>query len=262
MNQTNDKNELNLFYEKYSKDFADLALFYNISNFTTLSLKDKISVLAHKLKAEKRFNFAGFLFDKLFTTFLSMNALINKIECLIAVGKLEKALHFNDIAFELFLEMEDVGNIENVEKALAYQKAKIYFLSSNFVQTSHICENYIVKAKQKRFFTLFCATLIVQGDFNNAEKLLKRFHNQIHNFLAETILHLASINRITNFADFIKSTKNLRINNIQTLITNIEVLTGGDEEIQLVDKILKQEIIFLGNTSKSALTTEVVQCKE
>ncbi|MEE1290282.1 MAG: hypothetical protein UHW86_04520, partial [Spirochaetota bacterium] len=85
MNQKNTQNELELFYEKYSKDFADLALFYNIDNFTNLSLKDKIFVLAHRLKKEKRFNFAIFLFEKLFSTFTSMNALINEIECLIAM---------------------------------------------------------------------------------------------------------------------------------------------------------------------------------
>ena len=261
MNLTNNQNELSLFYKKYSKDFADLAFYYNISDFDSLSIKDKILVLAHRLKKEKRFNFASFLFDKLFTTFTSMNALINKIECLISMGKFEKALHFNNIAFELFLEIEDSDNIENIEKTLAYQKAKIYFLSSNLILTANICEDYIIKAKQKRFFTLLCATLIALGDFSSAEKLLTRFLSQAHNFLAETLFCLHTINKTHAFMAFIKSTKKLEINNERFLTKNIEMLTVKNDDFQAIDKLLRQEII-INNTNKSTLSTEIIQCKE
>ncbi len=266
MDHKNNQNELELFYEKYSKDFADLALFYNISDFTNLSLKNKISVLAHKLKKEKRFNFAIFLFEKLFSTFMSTNALINEIECLIAMGKLEKALHLNDIAFELFLETEDQENIENIEKTLAYQKAKINFLSFNFPQTFSICENYIITAKQKHFFTLYCATLIVLKDFESAKKLINRFRNQTYNFLSEIVIHLSSINQSSDFTQifisFIDSIEWLKINDEQSLIMKINSLNGNLEEIKTVDDFLKQEITFLNNTNKSALSTETLKCKE
>lgn len=261
MNLTNNQNELSLFYKKYSKDFADLAFYYKINDFDSLSIKDKILVLAHRLKKEKRFNFASFLFDKLFTTFTSMNALINKIECLISMGKFEKALHFNNIAFELFLEIDDSDSIENIEKTLAYQKAKIYFLSSNLRLTANICEDYILKAKQKRFFTLLCATLIALEDFCSAEKLLTRFLSQVHNFLAETLFCLHSINQTHKFTTFVKSTKKLKINNEHFLAKNLETLTAKSDIFQAIDELLKQEII-VNNTNKSTLTTEVIQCKE
>jgi tetratricopeptide (TPR) repeat protein len=266
VNQKNTQNELELFYEKYSKDFADLALFYNIDNFTNLSLKDKIFVLAHRLKKEKRFNFAIFLFEKLFSTFTSMSALINEIECLIAMEKFEKALHLNDIAFELFLETEDLENTENIEKTLAYQRAKINFLSFNFPQTFSICENYIVNAKQKRFFTLYCATLIALKNFEAAKKLIKRFRNQVYNFLSEVVVHLSSINQSSDFTQtfiaFINSVDWLKINNEQSLTAKINSLAGNLEELKTVDDFLKQEIVFFNNTNKSVLSAETLKCKE
>lgn len=262
MNLTNNQNELCLFYKKYSKDFADLALYYNISNFATLSTKDKIFALAYELKKEQRFSFASFLFEKLFTTFMSIDALVNKIECLISMNKFEDALHLNNIAFELFLETENSDNTDNMEKALAYQKAKICFLLSNFAQSSSICENYIVKSKQKRFFTLLCAALIASENFENAKKLLKRFYNQSYNFLSEILIHLHSINQINTFIDFIKSIETLKINNEQFLIANIETLICEQDRIQTIEKLLKQEITFLDNTNKLTLITETVRCKE
>ncbi len=262
VNSANNQNELNLFYEKYSKDFTDLALYYKISNFAALSTKDKISALAHKLKKEQRFSFASFLFDKLFTTFMSIEALANKIECLISMNKFENALQLNNIAFELFLETEISDNTDNIEKALAYQKAKIYFLSANFAQCLSVCENYIIKSRQKRFFTLLCATLIALGNFEDAEKLLKRFHNQLYNFLAEALIHMHSINQINTFIDFIKSIETSKINNEQSFIANIETLISEPDNIRATEKLLKQEIIFSGNTNKPTLITETVQCKE
>lgn len=262
MNSINSQNELNLFYEKYSKDFADLAFYYNIGNFTSLSTRDKIYALAHKLKKEQRFSFASFLFDKIFTTFMSIEALANKIECLISMNKFENALHLNNIAFELFLETEDSDSADNMEKNLAYQKARIYFLLLNFAQSSFVCENYIIKSRQKRFFTLFCATLIAQGNFKDAEKLLKRFYNQLYNFLSETLILLHSINQASTFIDFVKSAETLGINNEQFLIADIEVLISKPDNIQVIEKLLKQEIIFCDKTNKPALITETVQCKE
>lgn len=262
MNPINNQNELCLFYEKYSKDFADLALYYNINNFAALSTKDKIFALADELKKERRFSFASFLFEKLFTTFMSIDALINKIECLVSMNKFENALYLNNIAFELFLETENTDNTDNMEKTLAYQKAKICFLSSHFIQCSSICENYIVKSKQKCFFSLFCAALIVMENFEDAKKLLKRFHNQSYNFLSEIVVHLHSINQTNTFINFIKSIETLKISNEQFLIANIEALIYEQNGIEAIEKLLKQEIIFLGNTNKPTLITETVRCTE
>ena len=164
-------------------------------------------------------------------------------------------------AFELFLEIDDSDSIENIEKTLSYQKAKIYFLSSNLRLTANICEDYILKAKQKRFFTLLCATLIALEDFSSAEKLLTRFLSQVHNFLAETLFCLHSINQTHKFTAFVKSTKKLKINNEHFLAKNIETLTAKSDIFQAIDELLKQEII-VNNTNKSTLTTEVIQCKE
>lgn len=262
MNSTNNQNELNSFYEKYSKDFTDLAFYYNIDNFSSLPVKDKIYALACRLKKEQRFSFASFLFDKIFTTSMSIDALANKTECLISMNKFEDALKLNNIAFELFLETDNFDNSDNMEKNLAYQKARIYFLSLNFAQSSSVCENYIIKSRQKRFFTLFCATLIAQGSFKDAQKLLKRFYNQLHNFLSETLILLHSINRVNAFIDFVKSAETLEINNEQFLTENIEALISEPDTIQAIEKLLKQEIIFRGKTSSPALITETVQCKE
>lgn len=262
VNPTNNQNELCLFYEKYSKDFADLAFYYNISNFAALSTKDKIFALAHELKKEQRFSFASFLFEKLFTTFMSIDALVNKIECLISMNKFENALHLNDIAFELFLETENSDNADNLEKTLAYQKAKICFLLSNFAQSSSICENYIVKSKHKCFFTLLCATLIASENFDDAKKLLKRFKNQSYNFLSETLIYLHSINQTNTFIDFIKSIETLKINNEQFLAANIETLMCERDKSQAIEKLLKQEIIVLNNTNKSTFITESVRYKK
>ena len=124
-----------------------------------------------------------------------MEALLNKIDCLIILGEFEEAFRFNCLGFELFLELdEEAPLIDDIEKTLSYQKAIILFSSGRYAECCTICENNIIKFEQKTFFPLLCASLIANKNTESAIKLFRRFqNNKPHTFLAEVAVLLLSI---------------------------------------------------------------------
>jgi hypothetical protein len=164
-----------------------------------------------------------------------MEALLNKIDCLIILGEFEEAFRFNCLGFELFLELnEDKTLIDDIEKTLSYQKAIILFSSSRYIECCNICEDNIIKFEQKTFFPLLCAALIANKNIENAIKLFKRFQNdKPHSFLAEVAILLLSINQASSYIDFL------------SLIT-----------ARKIQKETELSLINLYKTSKSKLTLE------
>jgi hypothetical protein len=206
-----------------------------MEKFQSFSSKEKIFTLAYKLKDTEHFHLASFFFNKLFEILQSMEALLNKIDCLIILGEFEEAFRFNCLGFELFLELnEDKTLIDDIEKTLSYQKAIILFSSSRYIECCNICEDNIIKFEQKTFFPLLCAALIANKNIENAIKLFKRFQNdKPHSFLAEVAILLLSINQASSYIDFL------------SLIT-----------ARKIQKETELSLINLYKTSKSKLTLE------
>ena len=176
----------------------------DMDKFQAFSSKEKFFTLAYKLKDTEHFHLASFFFNKLFEILQSMEALLNKIDCLIILGEFEEAFRFNCLGFELFLELdEETPLIDDIEKTLSYQKAIILFSSGRYAECCTICENNIIKFEQKTFFPLLCASLIANKNTESAIKLFKRFqNNKPHTFLAEVAILLLSINQATLCIDF------------------------------------------------------------
>ena len=94
----------------------------DMDKFQAFSSKEKFFTLAYKLKDTEHFHLASFFFNKLFEILQSMEALLNKIDCLIILGEFEEAFRFNCLGFELFLELdEETPLIDDIEKTLSYQ---------------------------------------------------------------------------------------------------------------------------------------------
>lgn len=207
----------------------------DMEKFQNFSSKEKFFTLAYKLKDTEHFHLASFFFNKLFEILQSMEALLNKIDCLIILGEFEEAFRFNCLGFELYLELnEDKSLIDDIEKTLSYQKAIILFSSSRYIECCNICEDNIIKFEQKTFFPLLCAALIANKNIENAVKLFKRFKNDNpHSFLAEVAILLLSVNQASSYTNFL------------SLIT-----------AKKIQKEAELSLINLYKTSKSKLTLE------
>ncbi|MBO5287952.1 MAG: hypothetical protein J6B11_01015 [Spirochaetales bacterium] len=207
----------------------------DMEKFQAFSSKEKFFTLAYKLKDTEHFHLASFFFNKLFEILQSMEALLNKIDCLIILGEFEEAFRFNCLGFELFLELsEETPLIDDIEKTLSYQKAIILFSSSRYMECISICEDNIIKFGQKTFFPLLCASLIGNKKFENAVKLFKRFQNdKPYTFLAEVTILLLSINQASLCIDF------------------LSVISGKN-----IQKDTELSLINLYKTSKSKLALE------
>lgn len=177
----------------------------DMKKFQSLSSKEKFFTLAYKLKDTEHFHLASFFFNKLFEILQSMEALLNKIDCLIILGEFEEAFRFNCLGFELFLELnENSPLIDDIEKTLSYQKAIILFSSSRYTKCNTICENNIINFNQRTFFPLLCASLIAEKNINNAVKIFKRFKNdKPYNFLSEVAILLLSVNQASLCMNFL-----------------------------------------------------------
>lgn len=174
-------------------------------DFEKMSAKEKFFVLSYRLKDSEHFHLASFFFSKLFEISQSMEALLNKIDCLIILGEFEEAYRFNCLGFELFLENFEVSP-EKAERILSYQKAIILFSSEKFHEASDICENNIIKFEQKDSYPLLSAILIAKNDFSGARRIFTRYSYKFHSpydFLAETSFLLLSINKIDHCVDFV-----------------------------------------------------------
>ncbi|HPO49859.1 MAG TPA: hypothetical protein PLO89_05985, partial [Spirochaetota bacterium] len=166
--------------------------------FNDLSSKDKFLLLSYKLKETNKINLASFFFGKLFEISFEIEALINKIDCLIELGEYDEAGRFNNIGWELFLEDPTVNSFE-VEKKLSVQKALISFYTEKYHLAEIVCEESIIKFKSKEFYYLLCADFIALSNYESAKKFFEKYGDKFEsktNFLIEVFLHLLSINLI------------------------------------------------------------------
>lgn len=214
----------------------------DMKKFQSFSSKEKFFTLAYKLKDTEHFHLASFFFNKLFEILQSMEALLNKIDCLIILGEFEEAFRFNCLGFELFLELNENNPLtDDIEKTLSYQKAIILFSSSRYAECNAICENNIINFRQKTFFPLLCASLIAEKNIDNAVKLFKRFKNdRPHNFLAEVAILLLSINQASSCMNFLSaiSGKNFQKS---TELSLINLYKTSKSKLTL-ENFLKEEI--------------------
>ena len=155
--------EIDKTYEYYEQRYnlSKMAIDCGISQkiFNSLTSKEKFLSLSYKLKETNKVNLASFFFGKLFEVSGEMEALLNKVDCLIKLSEYEEATRYNNIGWELFLEDPDIDSFES-EKILSYQKALISFFMEKYPFSETICEECIIKYKTKEFYHLLCANFI------------------------------------------------------------------------------------------------------
>jgi hypothetical protein len=195
----------NLYERRYN--LTKMACDCGISDkdFKNFSSREKFLILANKLKETNKINLASFFFGKLFEISGELEALINKVDCLVELGEYDEASRFNNIGWELFLEDPSI-NFKDIEKKLSYQKAVISFLTEKYHYAEWICEESIIKFKSEEFYFLLCADFIALSNYESAKKFFdkygKKFSTQ-KDFLLEVFIYLLNINLLDRAIEFI-----------------------------------------------------------
>jgi hypothetical protein len=175
------------------------------SDFQNLSSREKFLILAYKLKETNKINLASFFFGKLFEISGELEALLNKIDCLIELGEYDEASRFNNIGWELYLEDPTISFLE-IEKKLSYQKAIISFYTEKYHFAEWICEESIIKFKSMEFYYLLCADFIALSNYDSAKKFFDKYGNKFgeqKDFLLEVFIYLLNINMLDKAIEFI-----------------------------------------------------------
>ncbi len=175
------------------------------TEFNKLSTRDRFVTLSYKLKDSSRVHLSSFFFGKLFELSQDIEALLNKIDCLIILGEFEEAFRFNCIGFELYLEDHGIDSSE-VEKVLCYQKAIIYFSSERLEAAESVCEENIIKFDQKESFVLLCAIFVAMKEYQKAIRVFTRYSHKFtdsYDFLTDVSILLLTINKNDKCSEFI-----------------------------------------------------------
>ena len=194
-------------------------------DFNTLDSKNKFLLLAYKLRESKKLNLASFFFGKLFELTSNLEALINKIDCLIELNEYDEANRLNNLALELYLEDPSINTLE-VEKKLNYQKGLIAFFTDKLNYAQWICEESIVRYMSVEFFCLLCAVFISFSDYENAKKIYNKYGTKFSTnfeFLFEVFLLLENTDNVKKAIDFISMLPNINEKQIDELINSISI---------------------------------------
>ncbi len=215
-----------LLYEK-RYNLSKIALESGIydEDFNSLNSKDKFLLLAYKLKESNKLNLASFFFGKLFELTSDLEALINKIDCLIELTEYDEANRLNNLAFELYLEDPAINTLE-VEKKLNYQKGLIAFYTDKLNYTQWICEESIVRYMSVEFFYLLCAVFISFSDYENARKIYHKYGSKFttsFEFLFEVFLLLINIDNMKKALDFISMLTNVSEEQKSELVNYVSI---------------------------------------
>jgi hypothetical protein len=195
----------NLYEKRYNltKMASDCGI--SDKDFKILQSREKFMLLAYKLKETNKINLASFFFGKLFEISGELEALLNKIDCLIELGEYDESLRFNNIGWELFLEDPSI-NFTDIEKKLSYQKAVISFFTEKYHFAEWICEESIIKFKTEEFYYLLCADFIALSNYDAAKKFFDKYGKKFgsrKDFLLEVFIYLLNINMLDRAIEFI-----------------------------------------------------------
>ncbi|OHD11674.1 MAG: hypothetical protein A2Z98_11415 [Spirochaetes bacterium GWB1_27_13] len=239
----------NLYERRYN--LTKMAAESGISDrdFKNLSPKERFLLLAYKLKDNNKINLASFFFGKLFEISGEIEALINKIDCLIELGEYEESQRFNNFGWELYLE-DILVNPSDVEKKLSYQKAIISFYTEKYHYAESICEESIIKFRDKEFYFLLCADFIALSNYNGAKKFFEKYGDKFGNqidFLLEVFIHLLNINLLDKALDFINFMYGISDNQKSGIINYVNNYYSLNKNKVVLKSFFEKEVNFINN---------------
>jgi hypothetical protein len=196
------------FYER-RYNLTKMAMDCGISDkdFKKLNSRDKFMSLSYRLKGANKINLASFFFGKLFEVSGEMEALLNKIDCLVELGEYDEAIRYNNIGFELVLEDPEI-EVEAVSCRLNIQKALIAFYTEKYNPAKWICEEGIIRFKEQSFYHILCAVFVANGDSVNGVKLFSKYGDRFGDpvkFLLEVFVNLLDNNLQDEAINFVCS---------------------------------------------------------
>lgn len=235
----------NLYEKRYN--LTKLAIECGISEkeYKSLSSEDKFLLLSIKLKETNKINLASFFFGKLFEVTNNIKALIFKIDCLLELGEYEEALRYNNMAWELYLEIETQDMILEIEKEISYQKALILFYTEKYNITEWFCEECIIKFKSPEFYYLLCATFIALNNFTTAKQFYSKYCNKFGdqiNFLLEVFVNLLNINYLEKALEFINLVYNITEKERATIINYINNYYSFNKNKSILKDMFEKEV--------------------
>ncbi len=186
---------------------------FTVKYFESLSSREKILLLSHRLREINKTNLASFFYGKLFEVSMDIDSLLCKIDCLIELSEFDEAIRHNQTGWEIFLEDYNYDKTL-AENRLCHQKASILFYTQKYNHSKYICEESIIKFHTQEFYSLLCANLVAMDMYYDAEKLFSKYSAKFNNsddFLIDTIVYLLndSLNKKTmTFINHIYSMNN------------------------------------------------------
>lgn len=248
-----DFSEIDKTFDYYEQRYnlSKMAIDCGIPNkiFNNLSSKEKFLALSYKLKEANKINLASFFFGKLFEVSGEMEALLNKVDCLIKLNEFEEAVRYNNIGWELYLEDPDIDSFET-EQILSFQKTEIAFHMEKYHASKTICEECIIKFKSKEFYYLLCANFIAMNQVDSAKKFYNKYCNKFGNsldFLLEVYIHLLDINFLDKAIDFTDFLFKITEKQKKSIINNFNKYYTFDKNKAALKKYFEKEINFLSN---------------
>lgn len=246
-----DFTEIDKTYDYYERRYnlTKMAIDCGISskNFNNLDSKEKFLKLSYRLKEANKVNLASFFFGKLFEVSGEIEALVNKIDCLIELAEFEEATRYNNIGWELFLEDPRIDAFET-EKKLSYQKALISFYTEKYHTTKTLCEESIIKFKTKEFYYLLCADFIILDNISSAKKFFDKYCNKFGSpvdFLLDVFVYLLDTNLLEKAINFIDFTFKLSEKQKKAIISYINKYYTFNKNKSVLKKFFEKEIKFL-----------------
>ncbi len=240
--------EIDKTYDYYEKRYnlSKMALDCGISikHFNNLSSKEKFLILSYKLKESNKINLASFFFGKLFEVSGEVEALINKIDCLIRLGEYDESIRFNNIGWELYLEDPNINPVE-IEKILFYQKALISFYLEKYYTSQTICEDCIIKFNSEEFYYLLCANFIVLNNVSFAKKLFNKYSTKFGSsvkFLLEVFVLLLDINFLDYAIDFADNVFKITEKQKKGIVLQVNKYYSFNKNKTLLKKFFEKEI--------------------
>ncbi len=183
----------------------------DIDYFNMLKSRDKFLNLSYRLRDTNRVHLASFFFGKLFEISGDLEALLNKVDCLIELGEFEEAFRFNCLGYELYLEDPDIDS-KAVEKRISYQKALIAFSTEKYHVAEWVCEENIIKYDEKGSYFLLCAVFVALSDYKSAKKFYEKYAHKFTDkldFTIEVLIRLLNINALEKGLEFVSITNDM-----------------------------------------------------
>ncbi|MBR3732677.1 MAG: hypothetical protein IKQ61_07720 [Spirochaetales bacterium] len=245
-----DLSEIDRIYALYDKRYNldKMAVINGLpeKQYSLLSSRDKFIMLSKKLREVSKVNLASFFFGKLFEVSNDLEALINKIECLIELGEYDEAIKYNNLACELYME-DDAVDAAEIECKIRQEQCTLLFYTGKNETARWYCEEAIIDNGKKELFYLLFAIMIATSDFDGAGRLFRKYGNisgDKIDFITESLIHLLNANKFKEGMNYIRTIYNFTPMQQEAITKHINGYSPVNKNRTIIKDFFVKEISF------------------